>query len=404
MEHIDFKEGTYFGNRTNDFKRFIGNLLKKAKLKSDMHEFLTTDSAFEIFDKAFTCKMVNPEYNYDAYEQIGDGVLKHFFPTYFRKRFNLTKTEDVKVIARLVINYGSKGSFSSIADKLQFWDYITALNDTRYRKKKPLLEDAFEAFFGAIECIFDSSQKHVGISYVISYSILQTIFDDIDISVEYNSLYDAKTRLKELCDFKPDLGTIHYSDEKEGEFVTVKCYVSLSGKKTMIGDGKASLKADAQQNAAKMSLKTLESKGIRKPTPKFYKDLQNRLLNKELKIDYTEECNRMLNTVTEPRKRTKHEPTYSCVKLAEYCSVRNFEACKLYLENESIDATVSDSEGMSCLDLLFFGGTDLNIYSIFKKLIKKKCVQMKKEIYENYFIKYLDNPDFEKKKKKLKLV
>ena len=60
-------------------------------------------------------------------KQMGDLTINKFIVNYSYKRFPQLKcTEGVKVVARLRINYGSRQSFSEIAEKLGIWNYISA--------------------------------------------------------------------------------------------------------------------------------------------------------------------------------------------------------------------------------------------------------------------------------------
>jgi dsRNA-specific ribonuclease len=193
------------------------------------------------------------------------------------KRFpKLHCTKGVKVVARLRINYGSKQSFAQIAESLGFWSFITASEDERNRNKKPLLEDTLEAFFGAIEYIIDNKTLH-GVGYAVVYDILSVIFDAIDISLKYENLYDSKTRLKELFDFYGEkIGSIKYIDTKNEEKITKSTVYQILGNNNQIimGEGYASLKADAQQKAANYALNYLKKKGFEKPVPEIYKYFQ----------------------------------------------------------------------------------------------------------------------------------
>ena len=214
----------------------------------------------------------------------------------YRRFPQLNCTEGVKVIARLRINYGAKQSFFTIADSIGFWPYITASDEQRNKKRKSLLEDALEAFIGATEFLIDTRIKQ-GVGYSIVYDILEKLFNDIPISLKYEDLYDAKTRLKELFDFynkeasSNKIGSLEYENnqtklEDDKILTTVKVYQVVSSGKTkcygcgsvkdstnkvLIGIGTAALQPDAQQNAAKNALETLKKYGYNKPIPEIYK-------------------------------------------------------------------------------------------------------------------------------------
>jgi dsRNA-specific ribonuclease len=284
----------YSGPRNECFKNMITNLLKQSKLKQKYISELTDEKSLQIYDQAFTAASANPIKNYEIYEQIGDLTVNKFIVWYAYKRFpQLECPLGVKVVARLRINYGSRQSFSEIAEKLNFWPFISADEEERSRKKKDLLEDALEAFIGCTEQILDKKYRP-GVGYGIVYDILSSIFDKIPMSLAYNDLYDAKTRLKELFDLHKDyLGTWTYIDTREELLAESKIYQVPPGSHNqplkhqigpskqdfilkpqpqwiLLGSGKAAKKADAQQRAAEEGLKTLNSKGWIKEIPQEY--------------------------------------------------------------------------------------------------------------------------------------
>jgi len=284
----------YSGPRNASFKNMITNILKQSKLKQKYISELTDEKSLQIYDQAFTAASANPIKNYEIYEQIGDLTVNKFIVWYAYKRFpQLECPLGVKVVARLRINYGSRQSFSEIAEKLNFWPFISADEEERNKKKKDLLEDALEAFIGCTEQILDKKYRP-GVGYGIVYDILSSIFDKIPMSLAYNDLYDAKTRLKELFDLhKDNLGTWTYIDTREELLAESKIYQVPPGSSNqplkqqtgptkqdfilkpqpqwiLLGSGKAAKKADAQQRAAEEGLKTLNSKGWIKEIPQEY--------------------------------------------------------------------------------------------------------------------------------------
>jgi len=266
----------YYGSRQADFKNMIISLLNKGKLKKKYHSLLTSEESMKIFSTVFTSTTADENNNYEVYEQLGDITVNKFIICYMYKRFpKLHCTKGVKVVARLRINYGSKQSFAQIAESLGFWSFITASEDERNRNKKPLLEDTLEAFFGAVEYIIDNKTLH-GVGYAVVYDILSVIFDSIDISLKYENLYDSKTRLKELFDFYGEkIGSIKYVDTKNEEKITKSTvYQILGNNQIIMGEGYASLKADAQQKAANYALNYLKKKGFEKPVPEIYRYFQ----------------------------------------------------------------------------------------------------------------------------------
>ena len=226
-----FEGDLHTGSRGDDFKDLITGLLEKGKLKQKYIELLTNENSMKKYGNAFTAESrVHPEENYERYEQIGDVGASHFMASYFFRRFpQLECSAGVKVVCRLRINYGAKKSFSDFADKLGFWQFITCPEDGnipkrkyRDRHRKDLLEDVFEAFLGCTEYLLDEAFRH-GVGYAIVYDILSNIFDKIPISLAYEDLVDAKSRLKETFDLK-------WISAEIGDIVYVNTIVTDDGK------------------------------------------------------------------------------------------------------------------------------------------------------------------------------
>lgn len=259
-----------------DFKKFIYKLLSIGKLKKKYIDILMDKESMEEYNCVFTSNTAHEEKNYEVYEQLGDLTANKFIVCYMYNRFPKLKcSKAVKIVARLRINYGSKQTFSKIADELGFWNYISASEEERNTKKKSLLEDSFEAFIGATEHLLDTKIRN-GVGYAIVYDILAKIFDDINISLKYEDLFDAKTRIKELFDHygKDNIGVLKYEETKniETKLTTSLLYQEHNGKRTLLAEGIASLKADAQQKSAQGGLKKMKMMGFVKPVDEIYNE------------------------------------------------------------------------------------------------------------------------------------
>jgi dsRNA-specific ribonuclease len=258
------------------FRKFIYKLLSIGKLKKIYIDLLTNDDSLKEYDNAFTSNTAHSEKNYEVYEQLGDLTANKFIVCYMYNRFPKLKcSKAVKIVARLRINYGSKQTFSKIADELGFWDYISASEEERNTKKKSLLEDSFEAFIGATEYLLDTKIRN-GVGYAIVYDILAKIFDNINISLRYEDLFDAKTRIKELFDHygKDNIGVLKYEETKnmETKLTTSILYQEHNGKRVKLAEGIASLKADAQQKSAQVGLTKMKMTGFVKPVDEIYNE------------------------------------------------------------------------------------------------------------------------------------
>jgi dsRNA-specific ribonuclease len=411
MSSYDEQKGIYLGSRGADFKDLINRILKKGNLKKKYRDMLTDDASMNIYASAFTSEMVDPVNNYQVLEQVGDLTGNKFIVNYMYEKFpQLDCAEGVKVVARLRINYGAKQSFSEIARKLGFWPFISATNDLRQRKMKPLLEDVFEAFLGATERILDK-KKRIGVGYAIVYDILATIFDEMDISLRYEDLYDPKTRLKELFDVHEEsLGPLLYKERKEDMITfssvyrvdgckyqtrpdgTVNKKKIISGKEIKIGEGFASLKTDAQQNAASCALENLKKQGWSKPAPEIYR----RFNEGDSGIDIydtkriKDEWNDDINELQPSKDKSKYQHKYQTTPLAAYCKMRSLSGVESCM-SLGADPNIPDSEGMYPCDLLFIGKTDENKVSDIIKVMSngKKRLRVSKQVQTMYINDYV---------------
>ena len=264
------------GSRGEPFYNFISNFLKRSKIQQKTIEELLTPEVMEMYSVALTHKSANEDNNYEYYELIGDSLVNTCIVWYINNKFpQLRKPEYVKIVARLKINLISKKSFYEFAEKLKVWEFVSASEDVKNTKMKKTMEDVFEALFGVTCMVLD--KKHKG--YNGCYNILETILDDIHISLKYEDLYDPKTILKETFDMYKDLGPIVYTNNRIDDFQHVNIY--MGNHKMVIGCGKSTLKIDAEQKAASNALRFLKNKyNIQKPTPEIFTKLKHQNIKK----------------------------------------------------------------------------------------------------------------------------
>lgn len=231
----------------------VASVLKLAKIKQHYIDRLLTHK--KEYEMVFTPKSHNMNENYEVFEFAGDGIINSFIPYYFLRRFPILNcTFGVKILGRLKINYVSKRSFSKISENLGFLNFIKATEEQKQNSTivTNLLEDVLEAFIGATVKILDE-EFTIGVGYGIAYRILETLFDRINISLEYEDIYDPKSRLKEVFEAaRGSLGTLLYVDE----FNSTKVYRTLNGQKILLGEGaNLATRTDRQQEAAKQAIK-----------------------------------------------------------------------------------------------------------------------------------------------------
>jgi len=381
-----------------------------------------------IYSQVFTSYTIDNKNNYEVYELLGDLSGNKFIGWYFVRRFPFLNCSDgVKVLARLKINYGAKKSFSSIADSLGFWDYISATNELRKRSKKSLLEDVFEAFIGATEWMLDEKVKGLGWSQV--YKIMESVFNQLDISLEYDKLFDAKTRLKETVDmFGQEIGLVKYENDREdllvhskvilvvgGEYErkpngTINKRRIVGGKNKVIGNGTASTAKDAEQYASQQALNYLTKKGIMKKPPRIYKYFSQGKVPEEPQLTVEDIKTEMkaldiidINTMIQTKK-TKYQVEYKSTLLCKYCRLRNESGVKACIQLNA-NPNISDSNGLTPIDLLFLGKIDRKtVRPILSALwVKSNRKEIHANIYENYYLFY-KSKFYETKREKLTVI
>jgi dsRNA-specific ribonuclease len=290
IENFD-PESVYLGERGQNFERFIRSTLSLG-MSDEYIPYLTTKESLNTYDIAFTSRGADDQNNYEMFEQLGDVSVNKFIVNYMYKRFpQLRNPNGVDVVAKLKIKYASKNQLQMLSEKLGMWNFITATYDERTNKKKPLLEDAFESFFGATEWLIDSFidntalrqakqggkvTTYVGVGYNIIYAILTSLFNDINISLKYEDLVDAKTRFNEvIAEQKSTIGDVKYEDVYDHGKHTSRIYrypPGGKGGKELLGTGTGTLKRDAQEHAAGKALETLARKhNIIKEAPDRFK-------------------------------------------------------------------------------------------------------------------------------------
>lgn len=229
---------------------------------------------FERFKAAFTSRAVDENENYEFFEQLGDLTINKFIVTYMAKRFpQLRSSDGVGILASLRILYGSKKTLSDLSARFGFDKHVRMSQEENLDVKKfrDVLEDVFEAFFGAFEYSLDELVP--GMGYLGSYRVLETMFDELDISIDYESLVDAKTRLNELKDeYKL---SIKYVDVKRDDnmFLT-EVYVNNS----LAGTGVSNFKKESQISAAEAALNWIfDNMNIKKQVPERYRNVARKL-------------------------------------------------------------------------------------------------------------------------------
>jgi len=260
------------GIRGNEFITFLTRVISLSGLKPGCIARIVEN--IKLFETAFTHPSANGTNNYEALEFVGDSVLNKAIVSYIQQRFpKLMVPKGVNIMSRLKINLVSGHAYATIAKRFSFGPFISLGTDKFI--KDEILEDVFEAFFGAVEFIIDGL-FYVGFGYTICFKIIAAILNSVHISLLYEDLFDAKTRLKETIDvFKSKIGCIRYNrvekeDTHEETVYITRCF---EGTTTIIGNGTHQSVSVASQIAAAEALKYLETVSIKRPVPDKFTNL-----------------------------------------------------------------------------------------------------------------------------------
>lgn len=288
----------YYGKRDHTFISLLENVIKIGSSKMAT-SLLSNRDAVKMFSEAFTHETVSKN-NYEFYETLGDVTLNKCVLWYISRRFpQINCPAGSDILTKLKIKTIKSESFASIAESLQFWDFISVEESLRLNpnKKRSILEDVCEAFFGVLELAIDQATRQ-GMGYMVCYKILSTLLDKTEIKISYDEIVDNKTRVKEIYDAYSKImgGTIQYKFQcmycnnefmkgiqledhfekcfrirnNPKTYTAVAYHISSDGKNIKIGSATGQSHQQAEQNTAKQALIYLTNNGYIKNIPVEY--------------------------------------------------------------------------------------------------------------------------------------
>ena len=205
----------------------------------------------QLIIEALTHKSHKKPYNNERLEFLGDAVLDLIVGEYLFDKF---PKSDEGILSKIRASLVNESGFTLLARSIQLGDYLflsLAEENNNGRDKPSLLSNAFEAIIGAIylEAGLNKARE-------ISIKLLEECHPKIDLK---SLSKDYKTALQELTQATHGviptynmLGSSGPDHKKEFEIAIVLDNVTIASAK-----GKS--KKDAQQKAAKIALKELQS-------------------------------------------------------------------------------------------------------------------------------------------------
>jgi len=244
-------------SKREDFRDFIRDLVIRFMKMTKEHEeiLFKIDNIYEEFAKCFINSNVDPSYNYELYELVGDTCLNNSVVMYLFTVLNaaLERTEKrAKLESRKferspkLVDYYNKlksvnvstKEFNDIAECLGFRDFLQYNSDPLHESK--FLADSFEAFVGCFEVMINrhisNRYSHLYIDNFISY-----LFESKYINYNPYMLYDPITLLKETNDkLRQKKHYIYKLFNQQNKFILKKIYLDYkncpTGKEHIIND------------------------------------------------------------------------------------------------------------------------------------------------------------------------
>lgn len=270
----------FYGDRGEAFKSRVADILKLASVPPELHAHFMEKPQLDLLGQALTHPSADIVHNYELLEFLGDATVNTAIVYYMARRFdNIAHTRSVsvavKVLARLKINMTSKRSLAQLANMLALFPFVSAEAAFKENHATKLAEDTFEAFAGAMTLIADNFVA-VGAGYACVYRLVEALFGRIDIDLSYESLFDARTRLKEIGDVHRELGAIVIKTTPSGHGMVARAYLKPHGTepRVLLGEGEALGKGDAIQTASAQAIHTLRfTYGVYREPAQDYMDL-----------------------------------------------------------------------------------------------------------------------------------
>ena len=208
----------------DQIRNFVVDLLvKRGRVEYNTALQLMDSRGVQLLRQAFTHWSINTEPNYELLEFLGDTTYNKVIAMYIYRRFpelandpdgNCKLTESCKL-------YKSKSQAPAFSDKLGL-PSMARYRALFYRPQaithpdkvlqikmdNKFKTDLFEAFLGAIEELIDTRiYAHSG--YAIAYNIIESLLDEIHITINLQSTISNKAKAKEVVDRMQ--GTITYT-------------------------------------------------------------------------------------------------------------------------------------------------------------------------------------------------
>jgi dsRNA-specific ribonuclease len=260
--------------RGPEFQKILLEILIHRGNIKDHYADLLLSKNLHLYENAFTSNSINsyknPDPNsdnvlqdkdngdnYDVFKIFGDNIFENFMILYIFRRFpTLRSADDVKVLARMKIEYGIDITFPNMAQQLGFGPYIASSLYEKNNKENTLLQNSLSAFLGVTYYGLERLTGVYGAGFAVCYDILKSLFDELNIPEpsNFDELNNPITVLKEFFDSNQYVGKLIIPFETNYDYDLMKyickIYYEKDGVKTLLGTDQAKLKKESEKLAS----------------------------------------------------------------------------------------------------------------------------------------------------------
>jgi dsRNA-specific ribonuclease len=264
------------GDRGDDFKDLIENLLKECDIEEKYIKKLKSKKSLSYFSTVFTHKSADSLNNYIFFKSLGHSTIEKCIVWYIFKNEDKIKSKiSQKLVTDIKRNIIEKNKLSAVyGDKINTKFITISIKEEEKEdktKKESIIHEIVEAFYGAIELVLDNEYE-IGTGFEVVNKCIENALNKINFEKEQEQ--DPKIVLNSIfTKYKNKIGTIHYVSDKKEKLTISKLYQKLGTKEFMVGVGEGHNNMSAQKLAAQNAINIFKKNGILGFDNKFYKFL-----------------------------------------------------------------------------------------------------------------------------------
>jgi dsRNA-specific ribonuclease len=260
-----------------DFADFIGEMLKRARVRPLVIQELCSPENLLDFHQSFIHESYHHSYNYDLTKVLGVIALdlivieysSRLFPQIDEERWltrlKHTLVSNKKKIYEIAVELGFEkfvqygepvtSSLEKIPDRSQNTVYIK------------MVINVYKSFVGALMKIISQTRTR-GVGYVVAYNFVTSSLKEMKMSTQYEEVFDDKSQLKELYDtfrwnFKQSI-RIPYNEEKGVYECTIVGYPKGNRfrkpeNEVILAQASSKIKKEAEHSAARAAIRKLDT-------------------------------------------------------------------------------------------------------------------------------------------------